>query len=712
MSGEEKIRALQDALDLKQKELDLLMAIDAIRDNVAEPAAMLAAIVKLLADRLEADVCWLFLLDRESRQVELKAVHDRSQLWGQPEQVITRELAERAVHLPELTIWKAQDVLPETAMAKVPPTLQLMPTPIIMGTHERLGAILLARAQPPFSPPEAQLLKTAEEQVDSAVIQGYVKCKLDLRQQELDLLMAIDAIRDNVPEPAAMLAAIVKLLADRLEADVCLLFLLDRESGQVELKAVHDRGQQWGQLEQAITRELAERAVHLPELTIWKAQDVLPEAALAKSPPTLQLMATPIIMGTDERLGAILLTRAQLPFGPPEAQLLKTAEEQVDSAVTQGYVHDRLKQHAKELETIFRIDHIRDQGLALDEMLNAVIQELSATIEAEIGFIMLYDRAGRKLEMRASTHGDLLATMPYYDAVNQTVNESLERAELICRNDLGQALRSVMCLPLILNEQVIGVLGMANRYGPRGFTAADRRLLTAIGSQVDTAIYERREIRVLRQILGRSIDPRVMDRLLTSPDVDFLKGELLELTVLFADIRGSTHLAENTEPAVLVEFIKDFLSHMTEVILKHEGTIDKFVGDEVMALFGAPVPQEDHALRAVRVGLDMQMEYQTVMKRWQERGLVVPPIGIGIATGEMTAGEMGSPQRTNYTVIGRAVNLGSRICGLAKGDQVLISQRTYNLIRGTVEVIPLPGHHFKGVADDVTVYHVTRVLNP
>jgi adenylate cyclase len=131
--------------------------------------------------------------------------------------------------------------------------------------------------------------------------------------------------------------------------------------------------------------------------------------------------------------------------------------------------------------------------------------------------------------------------------------------------------------------------------------------------------------------------------------VDFLKGELLELTVLFADIRGSTHLAENTEPEILVEFIKDFLSHMTNVILRHEGTIDKFVGDEVMALFGAPVPQEDHALRAVRVGLDMQVEYQTVSRRWQERGLAAPPIGIGIATGEMTAGEMGSPQRTNYT---------------------------------------------------------------
>jgi hypothetical protein len=111
-------------------------------------------------------------------------------------------------------------------------------------------------------------------------------------------------------------------------------------------------------------------------------------------------------------------------------------------------------------------------------------------------------------------------------------------------------------------------------------------------------------------------------------------------------------------------------------VYRYEGIVDKLTGDGLMALFGAPVPQEDHALRAVRVGLDMQTEYQTLMKRWQERGVAATPIGIGIATGEMTAGEMGGPQRTNYTVIGRAVNLGSRICGVAKGNQVLMVSGT------------------------------------
>jgi len=185
---------------------------------------------------------------------------------------------------------------------------------------------------------------------------------------------------------------------------------------------------------------------------------------------------------------------------------------------------------------------------------------------------------------------------------------------------------------------------------------------------------------------------------------------LVELTVLYVDIRGSTALAESTQPGPLVEFIRDYLSHMTDVVLRHEGTIDKFVGDEVMALFGVPIPQDDHALRAIRVGLEMQVEYEKVQRAWKRRRLTPTSIGVGIATGEMIAGEMGSPQRSNYTVIGRPANLGSRICEVAQGGQVLISQRTYDLVHNQVEVLRVPGQHFKGVPDEVCVYQVVRVL--
>jgi len=534
--------------------------------------------------------------------------------------------------------------------------------------------------------------------------------ELAQKQKELDLILAIDHIRDTVPDPPAMLSAIANVLAERFQAELCLLCLLDRETGVLELKAVNDRSKPLDQLEPVITRELAQRVVEADGVTVWEGSQVLPPSALAQLPDGLQLAAVPVIM-EEERLGALLLARSKTPFSSSDVELLEIAESQIDSAVIQGYAYYDLQQRNKELETVYRIDRIRDRHLPFDEMLNQVLQELRTVIQAEMGFVMLYNKTGRRLELRAATNDDLFRVSSHYEVVDRIANEALQQAEVVCHNDLGDVLRSLLCIPLILNHEIIGVLGVVNRYGPRGFRGEDRRMLSAIGSQMDTAIFESLERRRLRQVLGRSVDPRVMERLLANPDVDFLEGERAVLSVLYADIRGSTTLAEHTDPELLVEFINDYLGRMTEVVLSHEGTLDKFVGDEVMALFSAPFPQPDHALRAVRVGLEMQATHQLVVQGWLARGFQAAPIGVGIATGELTVGEMGCSHRTNYTVIGRAANLGSRICGVAQAGQVLISQATYDLIAGQVEATPITGLRLKGVDRDVTAYHVTRILD-
>lgn len=533
---------------------------------------------------------------------------------------------------------------------------------------------------------------------------------LALKQKELDLVMAIDHIRDTTPEPMAMLTSIVNLLADELGAELCLLSLIDPETGIIELKAINQRSDKFANLKRLLTRELAERIVQLKGVTIWQGRDVLPAEATATLSETLQLAAVPIIIGEQKRLGALLLARSCPAFSLDDIQLLETAEDHIDSAVIQGYTHYELQQRVKEIETIYRIDRIRDQGLPFDKMLSVVLHELCATIDAEMGFIMLYASSGQQLEMRAATHDDLFQIASYYEMVNQIANESLRQGELLWRNDLSQHLQAVMCLPLILNDQIIGVLGVANRHSSRNFRRDDRRLLGAIGSQMDTAIFESLERRQLRQVLGRSVDSRILERLLASPDVGFLKGERTTLTVLYGDIRGSTNLAEQTDPELLVGFINHYLSYMTEIVLAFGGTLDKFVGDEVMALFGAPFPQADHALRAIRVGLAMQEAQQTIIDIWQDRGVDAPPIGVGIATGELIVGEMGSPQRSQYTAMGRAANLGARLCSSAQGGQVLLSQATYDLVHDQVEAAPIRGMQFKGVAGPVTVYDVKRVL--
>ncbi len=538
--------------------------------------------------------------------------------------------------------------------------------------------------------------------------------ELVLKEREMGIIEAIDHIRDTASGPVAMFSGITKILSEQFEVDFCLLYLLNRETEALELKTVNERASAgaralgWQCLggERCVT--LAENVLQQGEdVVVWSIEQIFEEAVPEDVPATLEVMAVPIWMDTDP-LGALLLARAERAFEEDEVVLLRTAENQIDSAVIQAYTYHELELRNRELETIYRVDNIRDQNLPFDEMLSVVLQELCRVIDAETGFVMLYDLAGEQLEMRAVTQDSFKAS-PYYALVNQLSREAVDRAEMVCYRDGEGPFCSVMCVPLILRDAVIGVFGVVKNHERVGFNSDDQRLLKAIVSQMDTAIMESMEKRRLRRVLGRSVDPQVLERLLADPNVDILEGERSVLSVLYADLRGSTDLAERTEPELLVSFINNYLETMTEELLSHGGTLDKFAGDEVMALFGAPFPQPNHALRAVRAGLAMQRTYQALEEAWRARGIDATGMGVGIATGELIVGEIGCEKRTDYTVIGKAANLGARICGAAKAGQVLISPATYELIKDKVEVEPVTGQRFKGLAHEMTVYHVLRV---
>jgi len=536
--------------------------------------------------------------------------------------------------------------------------------------------------------------------------------QVQLKQKELDIMLAIDHIRDGTQGPMVMLSGIVNVVAELFAVDLCLLYLIHQETQALELKVVNERNRGWQQLEAAILQDVARQAITQHGVTVWAAQDVLAAEITAKVPATLQFAVVPIFMETqNSQLGLLLLTRSSTSFDADDVQLLEIVESQIDSAVVQAYTYHELAQRNKELETIYRFDHIRDQHLPFDEMLDVVLTELCDVIAAEMGFVMLYNQAGERLEMRALTHEDLLHDTHYYRLVNELANAALAQVKLQCYREADSTRCSIICVPLILRDEIIGVFGAVNRDPQHYFTADDRRLLHAIVSQMDTAILEGMESRQLRRVLGRSLDPRVLERLLATPNVDMLEGERTTLTILYVDLRGSTNLAECTDPETLVDFINDYLGAMTEVLMAQHGTLDKFVGDEVMALFNAPLPQPDHALRAVRVGLAMQVQHQALLARWQRnRGIAAGGIGVGIATGEAIVGEIGCEKRTDYTVIGRPANLGARICSAAKSGEVLISENTYQLIKDRVDATPIPEMQFKGIEQPVTVYHVLGIV--
>ena len=210
-----------------------------------------------------------------------------------------------------------------------------------------------------------------------------------------------------------------------------------------------------------------------------------------------------------------------------------------------------------------------------------------------------------------------------------------------------------------------------------------------------------RDKRRIKGAFQHYVPAAVVDQILRNIDDLGLGGEKRELSVLFCDIRGFTTMAESLPPETLVHLLNDYLTHMTEQVFRHEGLLDKYIGDAIMAVYGAPLPQPDHAKRACRTAVDMVRALRDLQPGWQQQGLPKLDLGIGINSGAMVVGNMGSTSRFDYTVIGDAVNLGSRIESLNKqyGTHILLSEFTYQQVKDEfphlreVDVTTVRGRH-------------------
>jgi adenylate cyclase len=219
---------------------------------------------------------------------------------------------------------------------------------------------------------------------------------------------------------------------------------------------------------------------------------------------------------------------------------------------------------------------------------------------------------------------------------------------------------------------------------------------------------EGRERRFLRSAFARYVAPEVVDQLVRDPRSLALGGETRELTVMFADVAGFTSLSEGRAPREIVELMNECFTALTEVIQGHGGTVDKFIGDAVMAFWNAPVEQPDHAARACRAARDLLSALERLNVGWAARGLPAISMRVGLATGQALVGNVGSTTKFNYTVMGDTVNLASRLEGAAKvyGTLSLLADSTVRAAGGAVAVRELDRIAVKGRSEPLTVYEV------
>jgi adenylate cyclase len=233
-------------------------------------------------------------------------------------------------------------------------------------------------------------------------------------------------------------------------------------------------------------------------------------------------------------------------------------------------------------------------------------------------------------------------------------------------------------------------------------------VLAFVGDLAWKYFVEGREKRAVKKLFSRYVSKDVYDQLVANPSLAALGGARRHMTVLFSDIRGFTTMSEKGTPEDVVSQLNELFTRMVRVVFDHHGTVDKFVGDMIMALYGAPLDDDDHAEHAVQTALGMIATLNELNREWAQRGKPQLDIGIGINTGDMIAGNVGSESIMSYTVIGDAVNLGARLESLNKeyGTRIIISASTRERLKGRYDIHPLGDVIVKGKSQPVAIYEV------
>jgi adenylate cyclase len=224
-------------------------------------------------------------------------------------------------------------------------------------------------------------------------------------------------------------------------------------------------------------------------------------------------------------------------------------------------------------------------------------------------------------------------------------------------------------------------------------------------------IYYRTEVRSrkwITSVFGKYVSPVVIENLIKNPDKLNLGGEKRNITIFFSDIRGFTPISEKLKPEELVHLLNEYLTEMTSIILKNEGLVDKYMGDAIMAFWGAPLDQPDHAELACESSLEMMDKLKELKKKWEKEGIPSFDIGIGLNSGDAIVGNMGSSSRFDYTAMGDSVNLASRLENLNKtyGTNIIISENTYKLVKDKYKTRKIDVVKVKGKTKPIAIYEL------
>lgn len=383
---------------------------------------------------------------------------------------------------------------------------------------------------------------------------------------------------------------------------------------------------------------------------------------------------------------------------------------------------DQVRRDYEKLRVSYELARAIGVELDIDKLLAKILDTAFLLLAADRGVVLLVDE-DKQLKPRCvrTKHGADEEVV-----LSTTILETVKREKsAVLSNDASadsrfsgahsiimQGIRSTMAVPLLHGHELFGIMVLDSQVAVNAFNEKDLQLFQNVANQaaisIQNGLYAAKleKEAVTRERFQRLLSPAIAEQVIHGK-VDIVKGgELRDTTVLFTDIRGFTSMSESAKPEEIVAMLNEYFELMVEIIFRHEGTLDKFVGDEIMALFGAPVSHDNDSFRAVTTALEMLASLREFNSRRVAQGKVPIHIGIGINAGEVVAGYLGSSRALEYTVIGDVVNTGARLCSYAHAGQVIISETVYERVKHAFEIDELPPAQVKGKALPLRIFNV------
>lgn len=450
-----------------------------------------------------------------------------------------------------------------------------------------------------------------------------------------------------------------------------------------------------------------------------------------------------LVDGDEIALGGTLLI-----FQETSAQASQAAQRvsiQQPVAVDGAFIQQKVRTSAeflpeREIESIealradyekLRLAHELGRSIGLevdiDALLEKIIMKAFELIPADRGVILLMESDGPKPRVAKTRDGrnekivlsrSILAEVVQHKTAVLSSDASADSRFQGARSIIMQGIRSTMTVPLVHQDQLLGIMHLDSMIAANAFGEKDLQIFASIANQAAVAIHNsmlalkiEQEAKTRAQF-QRLLSPNLVEQVVAGNLQLEKGGALTETTLLFSDIRGFTAMSEKSVPQEIVRMLNEYFELMVDVIFKHEGTLDKFVGDEIVALFGAPVALPSAEIKAVECALNMMIALADFNRMRVDQGKEEVRIGIGINTGTVVTGAIGSSRALQYTAIGDAVNTASRLCSVAKPGEILVSEATYARVHAMVHATTLVPVRVKGKAEPLRVWNVTGMRSP